>query len=757
MNFVIKTSIYLTVFLVPLFWSPWTFENFEFSKQYVLLFLVMLGVFAFVAKMVLVERELHFKKNPLNLPLFLFLVVALFSTVFSADTWSSVFGYYGRFSDGFLGLLGAVGLYLLVINTIQKPASLVRLFLLSSVVAVLLGYLLLFGVLQANLVDFNTIAQSLGEFSVFLAFLVSFLAFLSLRREIKPLPFLGNLILLFSSVGILLLVDIVQAWIILLVGLSVVVFLGLFWSFLVGESMRLRRLWLPLVLLLLTVIFLFSSTKILFTLSGALGEVKVPQESMLSQEASWNIAFGTLTESTKNLVLGSGPGTFALDFSKHKPANLNQTSLWQTRFDRPGNHFSEVLSTTGILGFLLYLSLVFWFLLISLIFLKNKKNIPFVLGVMVLFAAQLVYYQTTMLQVMFWLFLAFGVVSFELSHREFRFSLRRFSEFKVASKALLLLLLFFVTSTFFFGARFFAADINYVAAQNTLSLNPAGKIERALKAVHLNPWQAEYRIFVSRLYLDRALGELRKSEDSRNQEQISKDVQYAIAFSRGDTLECQNPRPTLPGQSSGGQANDKCQKITGATELSPNRVASWETLGAVYRDITFANGALEWSIHSFKRAISLEPANPVLYTELGKLYIMNEEFSQAREYLKKAKELKGDYLKSGVQLALLREKEGRSEAALAELQKLSLRYPLSVDGNFQLGRLLYNTGELQQAISQFEQVLKIAPNHSNALFALGIALESQGKIEEAKIQLKKALQLNPGNVILQQKLQALEG
>lgn len=737
LNFIIKASIVLVVFLVPLLWSPWTFEAFEFSKQYLLIFSVLLGVAAWLARMIVVERELHFKRTPLNLPILLFVVVVLLSSVFSEDIWSSLFGYYGRFSDGVLGILSALVLYFLITNTIQKPSSLVRPFLLSSAAGVAVGYLSFFGVLQqfsqlppiARLVGFNTIAQSPEGFSLFIAFLVSFLALLSVRPEIKQLPFAGNLLLLFSGFGILLLTDVPKAWLLLLLGLLLVLFAGLFWRQLTGEAMRLRRLWLPLVLLLLTVILLFSPSKI----PGLSQEL--PKEPMLSQETSWSIAFGTLSQGAKSLLVGSGPGTFALDFSKLRPADFNTTSQWQTRFDRSGNHMAEVLSTTGILGFLSYLSLFFWFLLVSLLFLKDKRNFPYVLGALVLFLAQFLYYQTTALQVAFWLFLALSVLSWELPQKEFRFSLRRFPEFEVAAKALLALLLLGAGTFLFFGARFFIADTNYLAAQNTPSSSPVTKIDRALEASRLNPWQAEYKIFLSRLYLGRALAELKKPEGSRDQEQISKDVQYAIAYTRGDTL--------------------KDSRITGATELSPNRVAAWETLGAVYRDIKFAAGALEWGIRSFGAAIALEPANPVLYTELGKLQASKEEFTKARESFLKAVELKPDYMEAQLQLALLKEKEGDVQAALGLMREVSLRYPLHAESAFQLGRLLYNTGKVSEAISKFEEVLKIAPNHSNALFALGVALEKQGRIEEAVVQFKKVLQLNPDNQTVLQKLQEL--
>jgi len=737
LNFIIKTSIYLVVFLIPLAWNPWTFEAFEFTKQYLLIFLVLLGVLAWITKMIFVERELHVKRTPLDLPIFLFVLVATVSTFFSADLWSSLFGYYGRFSDGLLGMLAVVGLYVLVVNTVQRPASLVKVFLLSASAALTIGYLSLFGVLEQfsqlppllKLTGFNTVAQSLEGFSLFLAFLISFLAFLAVRAEVKQLPFAGNFLLLFASFGFLLIIDILEAWVVLFIGLLLVLLFGLFQRVWIGEVIRLRRLWLPFILLLLIVILLFSPTRV----PGFTKDV--PEEPILSQEISWSIAAGTLSESGKNLLLGSGPGTFALDFSRHKPADFNLTSQWQLRFDRPGNYLAEVLATTGILGFLSYLGLVLWFLLASLVFLKDKRSIPFVVGVLVLLVAQLVYYQITALEVALWLFMAFAAISWEAKQQEFRFSLKRFPEFEIVAKAVFMALFLGVLGIFFLGVRFFIADMNYLVAQNTQSTNSTIRIARTLEAVRLNPWQAEYKIFLSKLYLGRALGELAKPENFRDQEQISKDVQYAIAYTRGDTLEN--------------------QRIQGATELSKNRVAAWETLGAVYRDIKFAAGALDWGIRSFETAIALEPASAVLYTELGKLEVTKEEFEKAGEHFTKAVELKPDYVEAQFQLALLYEKEGDIAAALSEMREVSLRYPLYVDGGFQLGRLLYNAGEVQEAILQFEQVLQAAPNHSNALFALGVAYESQGRIEEALLEFEKVLQLNPGSQAVLQKLQEL--
>ncbi|OHA65972.1 MAG: hypothetical protein A2672_00055 [Candidatus Wildermuthbacteria bacterium RIFCSPHIGHO2_01_FULL_49_22b] len=725
-DFIIRTSVVLLVFLVPLAWSPWTFEAFEFSKQYLLFFLVLLGLFAWIARMVLVEREVRFKKTPLTFFVFLFVAAALLSSLFSADRWSSLFGHYGSFSDGLPGILASAGVYFLVTNAVRQPRFLLKPFFASAALAVFLAYLSLFGVLpQAG---FNPVAENFESFSVFLAFLISLLSFFVIRPQQNQLPFAGTIVLLVSAFGLLLAAHESTNWAVVFAGLLLSLFAGLLQRLWTGEAGKIRGLGLPLLLLFLTFVAL---------LSPAWPDLPwaFPLEPALSQRMSWGIALDTVSDNAKNLFLGSGPGTFALDVSLHKPVSLNQTDQWQTRFDRPSSFFAGLFATTGLLGFLLYLALLCWFFLVSLAFLRKQESMPFLLGAAVLAAGQVAHDQMTALQLSFWLFLGLCQVSWKIPARETRFSLPRTAEFQLAARAALLLVFLASAAAFFFGSRLYAADMKYAASVKAAPYFPAAGIEQGQEAAGLNPWQAEYRIFLSRLHLQRALAELQKPENLRSKEQVSKDVQLAIAYARGGSVED--------------------QRIVGALELSSARVASWETLGTVYKNIASAPGALDWGIRSFETAIALEPANPVLHTELGKLYVKNEQFDKARERFQKAIELKPDYAQARMQLALIAEKEGNAGKAIGQLHDLVVRFPRDSETLFQLGRLYYNEGEVAGAISQFERVLAGAPNHSNALFALGLAYESQGRIQEAAQKFERVLQLNPGNEEVRRKLQEL--
>lgn len=727
LNFITNISIWGVVFLVPLAFAPWTFEAFEFNKLTLLFLLVLIGTVAWFARMVFVDREIRLKRTLLDLPIILFVTLVNISSFFSSDRWSSLFGYYGRFSDSAAALGSFVGLYFLIINTVEKPQRLLKWFLGAVAIAIGIAYLSLFQVWEQfsvwpimKQVGFNPVAASMEGFAVFLAALMAFLVFQSVQSQTRIFSKMGYGVLALGSLGILLVTDISKAWIVLLFGLLVVLAASFIAPLRAKTKAWVKNLWFPFLLAFIAGAFIFSPIALPASVPV------VSQESMLSHALSWRIAWNTATEDIKHMFVGSGPGTFAIDFSRYRPESFNMQQEWQTRFDRSGNHWSEMLATYGFLGLFVFFFLVGFFLLASWLLLEKKNTWPFLIAFLAFLLSQAVYYQTLSFGLAFWLFLALGVLSWERPAKEFVFSLRKFPEFNVGAKALFLVFFVLVGGTVYHAARFYFADTNYLLSQNAGGVNMARKIDSGLEAVRLNPYQAEYKISVARSYLARALGELQKPESERNQQVIAQDVELAIAHARE------------------------------GTHKSPKRAASWETLGTVYRDIKNAPGALEWAVRSFETAVALEPTNPVLHTELGRLYAANEQNNKARGEFERAAFLKPDYVEAQRQLALVFEKEKNVQGAIAKMKDIALQYPLDTESLFQLGRLQYNNGQVAEAIEQFQRILQLAPAHSNARFALGVALEKQGKIEQAVQEFEKVLELNPGNEAVIQKLQGLK-
>ena len=722
---IININMYVLAFLVPLFFLPFSFEAFEFNKQYLLFILVSLSFFCWLAKMALVDKELRFKRTPLDLFILGFLAVAILSAVFSVDKTSSLFGFYGRFTGGLIGLLSLVILYFVVTNNLEvkRISSLLKTFIWSGLTAVLLTYLGIFGVLAKlaflpmvmKQLVFNSTSASLEGFSVFLAVLTTLLTGLMLfgTDQGKSKNIL-QWVLLIASLGLMALVDFTSAWLVLLVTLTLFVALSL-WKRIFRENVN--RLLIP--------IFLIVVAAVLIPFDVQTVVAGLPREQVLDQTTSWGIGFDSATSDAKSGFLGSGIGTFHYDFAKEKSLSFNQSWLWQIRFDRAGSYVAEILATMGFLGILLYLSVISLFLIMSYFIIQQGSGAsPLLMVFIALLASQFFYYQNTVLGFLFWLMLALSVVSWQKPMKEKVISFKEFPELSLVFSTAVIIIGVAILGTYFYAVKFYLADMNYVKAQ--MATSNAERMINLEQAVRLNPSLSQYRATLARAYMSEVLTEMQKPQ----QEQDSTKIQSLVANS--------------------------INQARIATDLSKNQVATWETLGVVYREIrSVASGAIDWGIKSFTEAIALEPTNPVLYTELGKLYALTNEDDKAQEQFALAITKKSDYADALIQDALLLEKAGKAPEAIVKMESLSQSFPLSAEISFQLGRLYFNGNQIAKAIEKFQQVIVLAPNYSNAHYSLCIAYAVQGNKASALKEFEKVLELNPGNQDVQNKINQL--
>ena len=750
---IIKFSIYSLVFLVPLFWLPISFEAFEFNKGYLLFILVSIGLIAWLGKMIFQDKEIRFRRSPLDFYVLGFLVVMIFSALLSQDKISSLLGFYGRFWPSLIGTLSLGGLYFLVTNNIginqSKSASIsgiLKAFLWSSFFVVLTAYFSLFGIWTRietlfpgnfqfsrvmKLRIFNSIGGSLEQLSVFLAFIsVLVIGLLAFKEKPASAPAgataskgkkrgnLGFFILLFASLFLLALTDFWPAW--LVIFLALLFFLGFaFWKRIFKEDVS--RLNLSIFFLLICLVFLLSNPlQNLLPQDSNLSNL--PREVLLSQNTSWNINWQGLKE---HPVLGAGLGNFSYVFSKFRPQSLLQTNLWQIRFDRAGSHIAEILGSGGILGILSYGFMLGMFLLISWMILKlnpkSKIQISLLFGFLALLIAQFVFYQNTVLAFSFWLFLGLGVVSWQKPLKEKTYSFKEFPEIGLVFSTLFWVILIGFLALYFFGAKFYLADTHY----RKYLMNPSQNLEELEKAVRLADSRTVYHIALARAYLQKFNEETAKLQPSQ---QIMTNL-VALAVQQGNR----------------------------AVQISPNRAAARETQGVVYREIqVMAQGALEWGIKSFEKAIALEPQNPVLLAELGKLKVIEGKSEEGKELFERALAIREDYFGAVLQMAFLEEREGKTDQAIERLVNLTKRNPFLVEVQFQLGRLYYNENKLDEAILRFQSALTIFPNHSNSLYSLGLALERKGEKTNALEVFEKVLELNPGNEDVIRKIEELK-
>jgi tetratricopeptide (TPR) repeat protein len=759
-NQVIKISIYSLVFLLPFFFLPFSFEAYEFNKQYLIFFLVSLAFLSWLARMIFCDKEIKFRRTPLDIPVLIFLLVSILSAVFSIDKTFSFFGFYGRFSDNLVGILSLGVLYFLIVNLTKNESEtegeiktklisvsgLIKTLFWSVFFVLLFSYFSIFGVWQilnqylAKLISgfqlpstillriFNPIGGSLEALAIFLTVVTVLLAGLILPKSKIQKPnskfqtfYLS--FLLFASTILLIIIDFTPAWVAL--GLTLLLFLAFaFWSRIFRE--RVNWLLIPIILVIIAIVFSF------FQVSGYKLQVfgydilNPPKEILLNQGTTWQVTWGAIRNYP---VLGSGIGTFSQDFAKFKPQKFNQTNLWQIRFDKGASQVAEIISTMGVLGFLSWLVIIGLFLLISYYLLETIKReeseigyqLPLIFSFLALVLSQFLYYQNTSLALLFWLTLGLGVVSWKRALKEKKISFKDFPEMSLVFNIVLILLVLVVLGCWFFAGRFYLADVKY--KEWILS----GKVEDLERAVNLNKGRANYHIALSRGYFVEASKELSKSSTEQDAQKIQLNFAKAI---------------------------NEAQR---ATQISPKWVATFENLGMVYRDIRgFAQGASQWAIDSFAKAEALEPTNPVFPTEIGKILRDERKITDAKKEFERALELKTDYLDAKIQLALILEAQGNVSEAISKLKEIVEQNPLNIEAIFQLGRVYYNNNQTDEAISQFQQALQLFPNHSNSLYALGIAYQRQGEREKALEQFEKVLELNPGNQDVIQKISELK-
>jgi len=123
-NKIIEYGFYTIFFLVPLALVADTSELFEFNKMWVTFILSLVILTAWISKM-LIRRQFKIQRTPLDIPIILFLLSQIISTVFSLDGHVSLWGYYSRFNGGLLSIITYIFLYYVFVSNFRENAKII--------------------------------------------------------------------------------------------------------------------------------------------------------------------------------------------------------------------------------------------------------------------------------------------------------------------------------------------------------------------------------------------------------------------------------------------------------------------------------------------------------------------------------------------------------------------------------------------------------------------------------------------------------
>lgn len=770
---VIHWTVYVLAAAVPLFFLPWTIEVLELNKQLLIIAGAAISGMAWLGKM-LVARRFEYRRSIVNVFVALFTISYAASAWFSESRYLSMMGDFGQEKAGFVTVLAFVIIYFVITANFHEISEL-RKMLLSIIIG---GFVTaVFAILQgvgvfilpfefAKSASFNTVgtAASLGTYLAFVTTLCGglLLADHGAAHRNRIMAMVTNGVIIVTGVVSLLLICVIDYWPVT-VSLLVSSALLIAFAFVHAKAVRgIGGILLPVAGIVVAAMLL------LFRFPVSLG---FPSEVMPSFKASTDIVVKTLREKP---FLGSGPGTFIFDYAKHRAQEVNGSQFWNIRFDRGSSRILTSLATTGLVGTLSW-ALVALFLAFSSgkkLFRTDEETWHLLIGIFAawssLLVARFVYSSTITLEFAFWMMMAALVVS----NRKDFFSVRLEESPRAAMSVsfLFILGLVFALSGLFVEGTRYAAEIAYAQAIRTSNANGSADevVSSLTRAVNLNSRNDVYLRNLALAYLAKADRLLAETPAVEAQKKDETKTAYDKRVAEAQQLQIRQVSEYTA-------AAVNTAKV--ATDRAGNNVANWSVLASIYQGLMgVTEGADGWAVSSYEKAIALEPANPSLYTELGKVYIYESDVARqlidtskdeqakgnaktkseesvvkAVDAFNKAIELKSDFAVAHYNLALALDRQGKLKDAIEKMKRVAVISPQDIGVPFQLSLLYYRDGRKDDAVALLEAIVQRTPTFSNARWYLASMYEEKGDFDKAIAQIDEVAKLNPENELVKQK------
>ena len=352
----------LLVFIVPLTFFPMTYELFEFNKIILVYIFTVLIAGAWALECIK-KKKIIFKKTPLFLPILLFLISQVLSTIFSIDKRTSLLGYYGRFHGGLLSYFCYSIIYFAFVTFMDQEKTikfLKTLFAVSIIAAIYaavehFGYspscLLINGSLGVNCWEQDVQTRVFGTFGQpnWLAAWLSatiplFWAFMIYNTGERRKNFKFIFFLILSTLF----------FITILFTKSRSGFLAFWVAFAIFWLPKIRRNFLAFVV---TAVFCLISAALVWNPFTA--NAQPPPEGVTESGEIRKIVWSGAFELWKKYpILGTGVETFGHSYYETRPATHNLTSEWNFFYNKAHNEYLNFAATTGSIGLFAYIVLI---------------------------------------------------------------------------------------------------------------------------------------------------------------------------------------------------------------------------------------------------------------------------------------------------------------------------------------------------------------------------------------------------------------
>lgn len=732
-----KVFVGLAVVLIPLFFLPITSNYLELNKQVMLLLLIFVGSIFAVLKF-FSSRDLKFSSSSVDIAIVAFVVVYVFSTIFSLSKINSFWGWSLGVSASLLTLFLLVLLYLLITIVFHDKKTislLIWALVISGSITTIISILQLFGkfifpIAITRAVTFNTIGTpySAALFSaVFLPITVAISS--SLKGLSKVLLLLMAILMLLNIV----MIGSSAAWVVLAVEMVIFFIIGMY----LQGSARNLTVATSIIILLISLVFIVLQLM-------PFNFLNIPAEVAPSNRATIEVVKQSVLTAP---FLGTGPGTFIYDYSKFKPGDVNQTAFWSLRFESGSSEILNKAASIGVFGALILLLiflLAIWSGLKDIrLLIKEKAGSDTMLyvgvfvGMVGLILSHFLYSIDFVLWSMFWVFMALLMVLG--NHSKVSFLDNSGIDTKKTAKIFSVLFLVVIFGFILVSLPKYLGEVEYSKARNNTS-NIDETIGHIEKAINLNPSADVYYRSLASVNLVKLQSLLGSTKDIP-QEMIDQIQALAINSS---------------------QASER------ASALGPNNVENWISQGFIYQNLVgVVDGADLAAIKAYQKAVTLEPLNPYIFTEIARVYIglsgsapensggQDENLKLASDNINTAISIKTDYIPAHFLQAIIYAKNNNFPEAVKKLEEIKTALPDDADLAFQLGVMYYNNNQLEDAKLELERALGLNENSLGSHYFLGLITDRMGDKDSAISHFQILSDLDPKNTIFEKILSNL--
>lgn len=410
---------HLLFLLVPLFFTAYNDELFEFNKI-ILTYVLTAGIVGCWFARMITERQWIWKKTPFDLPIGIFYCSQVLSTVFSIHPHTSIFGYYSRFNGGLLSITIYILLFYAFVSNVKREdlTDLVETIFYSAAITSVYAFLEHFGHsfscllisgqfdVQCWIQDVKTrVFSTFGQPNWLAAYLimviplvVTRLAAVFSQQNLGRKIWYSALLALYFSVLLFTqsrsgLLGLFAGGLAYLTVFAFAQYQRLKGSSQQKETQRTTTSFIHAGFIsagigaALIILFGTPFTPHIRDVWNRLTQKEDKQEIQQSQQVGTQLdTGGTESGAIRTIVwqgainvwkryplLGSGVETFAYSYYKDRPLAHNMVSEWDFLYNKAHNEFLNYLATTGIVGFSAYLLMIGWIYVWSM---RNAHHAP---------------------------------------------------------------------------------------------------------------------------------------------------------------------------------------------------------------------------------------------------------------------------------------------------------------------------------------------------------------------------------------------